>query len=118
MWNWIITLPLFWQIALPVFTLIVILIIAIYGQLVFTWGKHKIGLGGKKKRLCIDCSMLHRAESAKVNRKLLMIETTVMRDKMNFVEHKLLELRRSLYKEASNRFKDDGANDNDLASLI
>jgi len=120
MWTWIITLPLVWQITLPIVFMLLVTVLGLYGKVWFSIGKNKIGIGGdkaSKKRSCLDCSKLHRAESARVNRKIIMIESTLMRDKMNVAEQKLLELRGAVYKAASHKLKEEGVTDDDLLNL-
>lgn len=119
--KWIITLPLFWQISLPILFMVLVTVIALYGKLWFSIGKNKIGIGGdklnKKKRSCMDCSMFHRAAAAKTNRKIAQVESGITKNKMNYAEQKLLELKRTLYKEFSRKIKESDTSEEGMINL-
>jgi hypothetical protein len=106
-WRWLATLPLTWQITLPILVIVAIVIIALYGKVWFTMGKKTFGIGkgGNRKRDCMECSKFHRAEAAKVNRKIVRIESSIMKSKMNYVEQKLLDIKRTIYTQFSKDLK-------------
>lgn len=113
-WKWLLALPLAWQIILPIILIASVVIISIYGRVLVTAGKKSIGIGRKgsnKKRDCVECSKYHRAEAAKVNRKITRIESGITKNKMNFVEQKLLEIKREMYTKFADILKSSKTDD-------
>lgn len=120
LFKWLGTLPLTWQVTLPILFMVFVVIIALYGKMWFTIGKNKIGIGKDgvgRRRSCVDCSKFHRAEAAKVNRKISILETGIIKKKMNFAEQKLIDLRHIIYTEYSNTIKEEPHTDASLIDL-
>jgi hypothetical protein len=97
MWTWLGTMPIWAQFSLPIVALFIILLISIYGNAVFSWGKKtRLGFGknssGKKERSCKDCVLLILSKKAQHSSIVEKKEASILRDQMNFVEQKMQEV--------------------------
>lgn len=93
MFTWLATLPLWAQISLPIIAMVLLVVIALYGNMAIQWGRKKIGFGrGKRGRSCKDCVLLILAKKATHNSKVEIKQDTILRDQMNFVEQKMQEI--------------------------
>lgn len=84
-----------WHIFLILAVILTILAISVFGHVAIDWGKRTFSFGEHKEdsgRSCKDCIMLLLAKRTQFegiyNAKL----STILRDQMNYVEHKLQEI--------------------------
>lgn len=91
MWTWIATLPVIWQIALPVIVLIAIVIMSMWGHAKFTWAGKVIGFGTPHND-CKKCKDLVMTKAIKYATECEIVKNSVLRDQMNYVEQKLQEI--------------------------
>jgi hypothetical protein len=89
MWGAIAALPVAVQITVPIIAAILLIIVALWGKVNIKWGSYRIGFGQGTKRSCNDCMLLTFAkrEEFEVNRR--KIENSILKNQMNFTEHKL-----------------------------
>lgn len=90
MWTWLAGLPLGWQVALPIIAMVLIVIIAIYGNAIIKWGKKSIGLGHGGHN-CSRCRQLVMTKSLKYKTDRELVRQSVLRDQMNYAELKMHE---------------------------
>lgn len=99
MWVWLGTLPLAWQIVLPIILMVVIVTISIWGNAAIKWGKKSIGFGRRKENSCSRCRNLVMTISIKYKTDRDVLHESILRDQMNYSDQKLhtidLELSRS-----------------------
>lgn len=95
MFTWLATLPLLWQIMLPVLVILAIVAISIWGNAVINWGKKTIGFGKNKNSkylTCSQCRQLVMVKTMKYKTDRNIIQESVIRDQMNYVDMKLHEI--------------------------
>ncbi len=113
MFSWLGSLPLIWQISIPVGVLLTLIILAVWGKVSFSWGKAKIGFGAKSS--CSKCIALVRSIGKKVDRKVAKVEANNLKSKMNFAEQQLLSVHMDMYGRflgaMRKKNKDNPAND-------
>jgi len=115
---WLLSLPLAWKIATPLIVLVATVIVSLWGGLSFQWGKKTIRLGYKGKgNNCMDCSRYVRITQTKVNREIATLENKKLKDKMNYVEHKLLGLKSIIFQSFSKAMHAKGAYSDGLTGL-
>lgn len=101
-------IALWLKIAMPIFILSLITFISIFGNVVIRFGKRHFILGGRRKRSCRDCIMLLMGKRTEFEGKYNAIKSDILRDQMNFAEHKIQEVQYSLldsYKKDIDYFK-------------
>lgn len=96
-------LPFFSTIGWPQVVVLVALIaalvlIAIYGRMWIQVGKKKLGFGGKS-RSCRDCIMLTFTKREEHELKRRKLENSILKEQMNFAEHKILAVILSLVED-------------------
>jgi len=99
MWKWLATLPLPWQIILPLLLIAAIVYISIYGRLWLSYGKGKsIGIGSKnkKERDCMECTKEIRRLYDRARRDRRKSVSDADREKKNVVKQYLIMIQRKL----------------------
>jgi len=91
MWEWIATLPLTWQITLPIIVMVLLVVISIWGNAAFKWGKKSIGFGHKNKNSCSKCRNIIMLLSLKYKTERDILQESILRDQMNSAEQKVEE---------------------------
>jgi hypothetical protein len=101
MLGWYMALPLVMKIIVPAIIVMFGSVVAVFGNVQLSWGKTRIGLGGKKQRSCKDCSIILRARGVKASRRIEKLERINLKSKMNFAEQQLTIIQRILFIEYS-----------------
>jgi hypothetical protein len=104
--KWFNNLPWEWQVVLTILLIISVVVISIYGRLVFQKDKTQIGIGGssskdgkdrnERKHLCGECYMIIRNQIIETERKIKTTEASRMDRQMNFLDQKIEELQADL----------------------
>jgi len=83
-----------WHIFLIISILVAILVISIFGHVAIDWGKRQFSFGDNKSdgRSCKDCLMLLLGKRTQFEAIYNTKISTILRDQMNYVEHKLQEI--------------------------
>lgn len=118
MFTFIGSLPLVWKVIIPILILIALVLIAILGGMSIQWGsKTLLRLGKGRRRSCMDCSRYVRITQTKTNQQISKIENKKLKDKMNYVEHKLLGLHNVIYRAFSKAVTDKGCSPTGVEGL-
>lgn len=91
-------------------TLIVLLIVSIVGNVGIDWKEQKFTFGSKKQpkvRTCGDCIRLLMAKRTGFEVMYNTKHSSILRQQMVFVEHKIIEIEQILAVECSQIFKDE-----------
>jgi len=91
MWEWLATLPLAWQIALPLITMVLLVAISIWGNAAVKWGKQSIGFGKHKRLSCTECRRMIMLLSLKYKTDRDILQDSILRDRMTYTEQKAYE---------------------------
>lgn len=107
MWEWLAALPMAWQVLLPILVLVVIVIVSIWGNAIFRWGRRSVRFG-KQSRSCIRCRQLMTTKTYKYKTDRELVRRAILRDQMNYAEMKVHEIFLSLcrsYRETLVNFR-------------
>lgn len=91
MWTWLGGLPVGFQIVLPFVGMIIILLIAIFGNAVVKFGKKSIKLGKTDSNNCSRCRQIVLIKTLKYKTDREMLQQSILRDQMNYAEQKIHE---------------------------
>jgi hypothetical protein len=111
MWEWLATLPLGWQIGLPIIIMVLLVAISIWGNAAVKWGKNRIGFGKHKDSPCAKCRQMVMLLSLKYKTERDILQDSILRDRMNYAEQKVHEADLFLgasYRQMLTKYRKDG----------
>lgn len=105
MWTWLASLPLVWQVSLIILVIGAVIGISVFGNFVFKGGLTQISLGRirMKGRSCGDCVLILMGKRELLDSKKEFIQRNILKDQMNYVEQKLIEVQTYL----TNSYRED-----------
>lgn len=106
MWDIITALPLAAQITLPILAVILLIGVAYLGRVSIQWGGPSIKFGRRSKRSCKDCMVLTFSKREEFEVKHHRLENSILKNQMNFAEHKLDSVLFSLSQDYRDHLKE------------